>query len=45
MVAVHNSELPLRKNIVAAEVVVRISELLQRGDAVAAEVLDNHEPH
>ena len=44
MVAVHNSELLPRKDIVAAEVAVRISEVPLRRDAVAAGVPDNAEP-
>ena len=43
--AVHNSELLLTKNIVVAEVAVRISELVLRRDAVAAGVLYNPEPN
>ena len=45
MVAVHNSELLPRKDVVAVEVAVGISELPLRRDAVAPGVLDNAEPH
>ena len=44
MVAVHNSELFPRKDTVAAEVAVGISELPLKRDAVAAGPLDNAEP-